>query len=203
MAAALDAWLYMIATALRPTEARLTQWGQIDLQKKLATVAAARMKGREGKTKPHIVPLAALAVEVLERRDRVRVRAHTGDKEKDAAADAAAFVFAGANGAPSSHTYFALAPWKAGIKPLLADRPKTPIGTLHSWRSVFRDWAADLGNIPPDLAEMALAHRLPKIQAAYRRDSGIGPRTPMMEAYSRWLTGDADSNVIAYPKRAV
>ena len=132
------AWLFMIATALRPSEALKTQWGEIDLQKKLATVAAARMKGREGKTKPHVVPLSALALEVLERRDR-RVRAHTGDKDKDAAADAAAFVFAGPNGAPPSHTFFALSPWKAGIKPLLAGNPKTPLGTPHSWRSIFRD----------------------------------------------------------------
>jgi hypothetical protein len=95
----------------------------------------------------------------------------------------------------------ALAPLKAGIKPLLKDRPKTPLGPPHSFRSLFRDWASEVGNIPPDLAEMALAHRLPKIQAAYRRDSGIGPRTAVMESYGRWLAG-AEANVIAFPARA-
>ena len=49
---------------------------------------------------------------------------------------------------------------------------------------------------------MALAHSLPAVQAAYLRDGAVGPRTPIMESYSRWLTGDADANVIALPVRA-
>jgi integrase len=141
------------------------QWPEVDLEKRLATIAAPRMKGRKGKTKPHVVPLSSLALEVLERRRRLRI----GDNQN---------VFSGPDGPPPSHTFFALAPLKAGIKPLLADKPRSPVGAPHSWRSIFRDWASDVGNIPPDLAEMALAHKLPKIQAAYRRDSGIGPRRP-------------------------
>ena len=149
------------------------QWSEVDLEKRLLTVAAPRMKGRKGKTKPHVVPLSTLALEVLERRRRLRI----GDNPN---------VF-GVDGPPPSHTFFALAPLKAGIKPLLADKPKSPIGTPHSFRSLFRDWASEIGNIPPDISEMVLAHRLPKIQAAYRRDSGIGLRTPVMESYGRWL----------------
>jgi integrase len=188
LAAALDAWICMAACALRPSEALKMQWPEVDLEKRLLTVAAPRMKGRKGKTKPHVVPLSSLAVETLERRRRLRI----GDNQN---------VFAGLDGPPPSHTYFALAPPKAGIKPLLQDKSKTPLGTPHSWRSLFRDWASEVGNIPPDLAEMALAHRLPKIQAAYRRDSGIGPRTPVMESYGRWLSGGAEDNIVAF-KRA-
>jgi integrase len=183
-AAALDIWLFMAATALRPSEARLTQWSEIDLQKKLVTVAAVRMKGRKGKTKPHIVPLNALALEVLERRQAFRV------KKDDGALDDDAPVFAGPNGVPPSHTNFALTPKRMGIN----------AATPHSWRSVFRDWAGEIGNIPPDLAEMALAHKLPKIQAAYRHGVALVPRTPVMESYSHWLTGD--SNVVPFQKRA-
>jgi integrase len=151
------------------------QWSEVDFQKKLVTIAAARMKGRKGKTKPHTVPLNALALEVLERRRALRI----GDSEN---------VFAGPNGAPPSHTYFAKAPGRVGVD----------CAAPHSWRSIFRDWAGEIGNIPPDLAEMALAHKLPKIQAAYRHGTAVGPRAPVMEAYARWLTGDS-ADVIAFP----
>jgi integrase len=49
------------------------QWSEVDFEKRLVTIAAARMKGRKGKTKPHTVPLSSLALEVLERRWRLRI----------------------------------------------------------------------------------------------------------------------------------
>jgi integrase len=177
MAAALDAWVVMASTALRPGEALKMQWSEVDLGKKLLTVAAPRMKGRKGKTKPHVVPLSSLALEVLERRSAACI----GDNEN---------VFGGLS-APPSHTYFAKAPKRVGLD----------LGTPHSWRSIFRDWAGEIGNIPPDLAEMALAHKLPKIQAAYRHGTSVGPRAPIMEAFARWLT-DASADVIAFPTAA-
>jgi integrase len=110
--AELDAWLFMIACASRPSEALHALWSEIDLAKKLWTVSALRMKsGRE-----HRVPLSALAIEVLERRLK-----HTGDMD---------MVFAGSSGSAIGYTNFALAPKKAGIN----------AATPHSWRSVFSDW---------------------------------------------------------------
>jgi integrase len=179
MAAALDVWPVMASTALRPSETRLMQWPEVDFQKKLVTVSAPRMKGRKGKTKPHIVPLSSLALEVLERRRALR----TGDNEN---------VFAGPTGSPPSHTYFALAPKRVGLD----------LGTPHSWRSIFSDWSGEIGDIAPDLREAALAHKLTAVQAAYRRGSSVEPRRPVMEAYSQWLCGDAGANVIAFPTRA-
>jgi integrase len=179
MAAALDAWLLMVACALRPGEALKAQWSEVDFEKKLLTVAAPRMKGRKGKTKSHVVPLSALALEVLERRRRLRI----GDNEN---------VFAGPNGAPPSHTFFAKAPARMGLD----------LGAPHSLRSVFADWSGEVGDIAPDLREAALAHKLTAVQAAYRRGSSVEPRRPVMEAYARWLTGDTDANVIAMTVRA-
>jgi integrase len=186
MAAAVDGWLVMAACALRPGEALKMQWSEVDLEKRLVTIAAPRMKGRKGKTKPHAVPLSSLALEVLERRRTLRI----GDNPN---------VF-GVDGPPPSHTFFALAPLRAGLKPLLADKPKSPIGAPHSFRSLFTDWASDIGDFPPHLAEKALAHKLPKIQAAYRRDDGVGPRALMMESYAKWLCGVAEDNVVALPR---
>ena len=118
LAAAIDAWVCMASCALRPSEALKMQWSEVDLEKRLVTIAAPRMKGRKGKTKPHAVPLSPLALEVLERRRALRI----GDNPN---------VFC-VDGPPPSHTFFALAPLKAQIKPLLADKPKSPIGTPHS-----------------------------------------------------------------------
>jgi integrase len=193
LAAALDAWLFMAACALRPSEALKLTWDEVDLERRLVTIAAARMKGRKGKTKPHAVPLSPLAFDVLERRKRLRIGVNP-------------IVF-GVDSPPPSHTLFALAPMKAGITPLLAGKPNSPIGTPHSWRSVFTDWARDIGGFPAHLGEDALAHRLPKVQAAYRRGDGIldgpdtmSPRALMMTAYARWLTRD-EANVVSF-KRA-
>jgi integrase len=172
-ATALDAWLFMIAIAVRPSEAFRAQWPEVDLDKKLLTIPAPRMKG--GRT--HVVPLSTLALEVLARRASVR----TSDA-----------IFAGPGGLPIDHTNFALGPERAGID----------AGTPHSWRSIFDDWAGDIGNVAFDLSEFALAHALPKTKAAYRHGTAVEPRRLVMENYARWLCGDTETNVIAFPSRA-
>ena len=48
-----------------------------------------------------------------------------------------------------------------------AARP--PTAGPHGFRSTFRDWAAEQTNYPREVAEAALAHRIPdKVEAAYR-----------------------------------
>ena len=168
----LDAWLFMVLTAARPGEALHCDWTEIDPVKRLWRIPAPRMKGAH----EHIVPLSEAALEVLERR---RV---DGDKGP---------VFPGRNGMPLAHSGFARAPGEIGVD----------AGAPHSWRSVFRDWAGDVGRIDRDLAESALAHSLGKTEAAYRRGSAIEARRPVMALYSDWLSG-ADATVVAFPVRA-
>ena len=141
----------MIACALRPSEALHARWGEISLDKKLLVKPAAAMKsGRE-----HRAPLSSLALEILERRDGVRVR--TGDEK----VDAAAFVFAGPNGSAPGYTNFALAPQKAGID----------AASPHSWRSIFSDWRGEKTNFPRELAEFQLAHVVPGVAGDYSANS--------------------------------
>jgi integrase len=128
------------------------------------------------------VPLSSLAIEVLERRDRVRAR--TGDEE----AAAAAAVFAGLNGSAIGYTNFALAPKKAEIN---AAAP-------HSWRSIFSDWRGEKTNFPRELAEFQLAHVVPGVAGDYQRETAPGRRVELVEAYARWLMDDRAS-VIAFP----
>jgi integrase len=159
----------MVLTAARPSEALNSKWSEIDLDKRLWTLSPERMKS----SKQHIVPLSAAALEVLDRQARVR----TGDA-----------VFPGGSGSPLSYNSFATAPMRAGID----------AACPHGWRSVFRDWAGDVGDVPRDLAEATLAHSLGSTEAAYRRRSAVERRRPIMEAYASWLNGES-AQVIAFP----
>ena len=124
----------------------------------------------------HIVPLSSIAFEVLERRRAAR----SGDSD---------LVFTNASGRALNYTLFALAPKRAGVD---------GVGSPHSWRSVFRDWAATIGHVDGDLAELALAHSLGQTKQAYFRDTAIEPRRAIMESYGRWLTNDS-ADVIVFP----
>lgn len=59
------------------------------------------------------------------------------------------------------------------------------VATTHGLRSSFADWAAANG-YAEDLIEKALAHTMPKIQRAYRRDDLLEARRPMMEAWGAY-----------------
>ncbi len=174
-AAELDAWTFMIAGALRPSEALCTRDGEIDLKKKRLVKPAATMKSK----REHIVPLSSIALEVLERRREAR----SGDSD---------LVFTNVSGRPLNYTLFALAPGRAGVD---------GVGSPHSWRSVFRDWAATIGRVDGDLAELALAHALDPTKRAYFRDTAPEPRRAIMESYGRWLMDDR-AGVIAFPTAA-
>jgi integrase len=127
----------------------------------------------------HAVPLSALALEVLERRRlEQRLKGYTGDA-----------VFPGQSGSPIGYAAFARAPAEVGVN----------AGTPHSWRSLFSDWAGDIGRVDPDLSEAALAHTLGKVRGAYRRQTAIEARRPVMEAYAKWLCGDAGADILAFP----
>jgi integrase len=164
---ALSALCFTILTAARPSEALNASWGEIDLEKKLWTVPAARMKGGER----HVVPLSSLAIAVLERQARVR----TGDA-----------VFPGRDKAPVSYASFSRAAASTGFD----------VGSPHSWRSVFKDWATDIAEIARDTSEAALAHKLPPVEGAYRRERAVPARATAMESYAAWLLDKAGTGKV-------
>jgi integrase len=169
-AAELDAWLFMIATCARPSEALRAPWPEIDLDRKLWTVPPQRMKSE----REHLVPLSKLALEILERRLKVRI---------------SDMVFAGESGGAVGYNNFALAPGRAEIDS----------GTPHSWRSVFSDWRGNKTGFARELAEFALAHTVPGVAGDYQRESAPERRVELMDTYARWLKGDAGAEVIAFP----
>jgi integrase len=174
-ATALDVWLFMIACASRPSEALGARWSEISFEERLWTIPGERMKS----SKAHTVPLSSLALAILDRRMKLRV-------------DDEAFVFPGKVG-QIGYANFARAPVEMEVD---------DIGSPHSWRSVFRNWCADIGGVSFELAESALAHSLSAVVKAYRRSAGIEPRRKVMQDYADWITSVQGVTAIEAGKRA-
>jgi integrase len=153
----------MILTAARLSEAREARWGEIDLERRVWIVPGSRMKrGLE-----HKVPLSQGAIEILERQAAQR-------------RDGADVIFATRNGRPFTRS------WMHGV----VKASGLELGTLHGWRSLFRDFVGDRTSLDGEIAEAALAHRLgSKTKTAYRRGDALEKRRQLMEIYAAWLTG--------------
>jgi integrase len=59
----------------------------------------------------------------------------------------------------------------------------------HGFRSTFRDWAAETGDYPNELLEMAIAHLIDnKVEAVYRRGDLHKKRHKLMADWERFCT---------------
>jgi integrase len=60
-------------------------------------------------------------------------------------------------------------------------------GTVHGFRSTFRDWAAEVGDYPNELLELAIAHAVgDRVEAAYRRGSQLQKRHDLMRDWEKY-----------------
>jgi integrase len=150
---------FLILTAARTVEVIGACWSEIDLDAKLWTIPAERMKAR----KEHRVPLSTRAIEILNALPR----------EVD-------FVFPGGRKAAAISNM--------AMAQLLKRMGRSDI-TVHGFRSTFRDWAAERTNYPNHVVEMALAHVIgDKIEAAYRRGDLFAKRTRLMSVWTGYCT---------------
>ena len=60
-------------------------------------------------------------------------------------------------------------------------------GTVHGFRSSFRDWCAETG-VDRALAESALGHVVGGVEGAYLRSALIERRRPLMQAWADYLS---------------
>jgi integrase len=60
-----EVYRVLLLTGLRLNEVADASWGEFELPKKKWTIPAARMKGRPGKARPHLVPLTDNMLEIL------------------------------------------------------------------------------------------------------------------------------------------
>ena len=122
---------FTILTAARSGETLGATWSEIDVEQKLWTVPARRMKaGAE-----HVVPLSDAAMAVL-------------DGLKPQEPNPKDLIFA-VGGVVRSNMAMAMLLRRMGYSL-----------TTHGMRSTFRDWAGDATEFPRDLVEQALAHTI-------------------------------------------
>lgn len=146
---------FIILTAARSGEARLATWVEIDLDGKVWTIPAERMKAG----KEHVVPLSDQAVMILEELPRLQD---------------SPYVFFAARGGPLSDMSISAVCRRMNIA-----------AVPHGFRSTFRDWCSESTNFPREVAEKALAHAIDsKTEAAYRRGDLLDKRRKLMQSWA-------------------
>lgn len=180
---------FLALTAARSGEVRGMTWEEVDLEARLWTVPAERMKMH----REHRVPLTDEAVAIL--RDLPRL-------------EGSPFVFFAPRGGMLSDMSISAVMRRmqeAEVKRLAEeDRKagrKTPPGARgyidprskraavpHGLRSSFRDWVAERTEYPGEMAEVALAHKISNaVEAAYRRGDQLEKRRGMMEEWQQFI----------------
>lgn len=156
-----DALRFTIYNAVRSNETRFAVWTEFDMDKGIWTIPGKRMKAGE----THVVPLSASAVALLRKRWKERASdtglAFSADGEK-----------------PISDMTMTKLLRDDGIKGV----------TVHGFRSAFTDWSSEKTRFPKEVADKALAHKLPnKVEAAYRRTDFFEKRRNLMVRWAEFL----------------
>lgn len=163
---------FLILTACRSGEVRGATWDEIDLTQRLWTIPASRLKMRRRRHQPHIVPLSPRVLSILH-----AALAFRTDK---------GLVFPGAiAGRPLSENTFAKVLLNLGFAKV----------TVHGFRSSFKDWCAEDGQIRDDVSEAALGHLIAdKVRAAYLRTQFLRERTELGVRWEAFVLSAIDDH---------
>ena len=152
---------FLVLTAARSGEVRNARWDEIDVDSRVWTIPAERMKaGRE-----HRVPLSERALAILE-------------EMRELDADGGYVFPSSGKGRALSNMTFTQILRRCAIDCV-----------PHGFRSSFRDWAAELTNTPRAVMEAALAHVVANAtEAAYARSDLFERRRVLMEVWAAYLS---------------
>jgi integrase len=153
---------FLILTATRTSEVLNAKWSEFDIESKVWTIPAERMKAG----KAHRVPLNTRAVEIYEYLSKHR----SNDS-----------LF------PSKyHKKENIS--NMSLITIMRRMPAYSQYVPHGFRSTFRDWAAETTNYPNETVELALAHTIKnKSEAAYRRQDQLEKRAGLMDEWHRYM----------------
>lgn len=152
---------FTILTAARSGEVRNATWAEIDLERGVWTVPAAKMKMK----REHRVPLSTRALEVLAEARQVR--------------DDTGLVFPSPRGKTLSDMTLSKL-----VKELGFD------AHVHGFRSSFRQWCQERTGFPAEVAEAALAHSAgDEVVRAYARSDLFEKRAEMLQQWADFLSG--------------
>lgn len=146
-------------TGARTGEVLGMTWDELDLEARIWTCPAERMKGGEA----HRVPLTDEMLAVIEPLKAMRSK----------------YVFEG----QKRHK-----PLSNMSMLMLLRRMEIQGVTVHGFRSTFRVWAAEVPGAPREVAEMSISHKVgSKVERAYARSDLLERRRELMEAWSDYV----------------
>jgi integrase len=145
-------------TVVRNSEVIGARWTEFDLQERVWTIPAERMKAR----KAHKVPLCDRALEL--------VRSLPQEDGSD-------FVFIGGREGKAIGDH-------AMVRQLQDLRPGF---SVHGLRATMRTWCREQTNFPREICEAVLAHTIEgKVERAYLRGDALERRRKLMEAWTAY-----------------
>jgi len=157
----------VILTASRQGEMRGLKWSEIDFERRVIEIPAARMKMKRA----HRIPLSDAALAVL--REMLAERIEGVD-----------LVFVSFRGKPYSD---------AATMKVLRRHGYGHI-TTHGFRSSFRDWSAERTDTPFEAAELCLAHHVAShVARAYLRTDLMERRRHHMQGWAHHCAGVFDA----------
>lgn len=162
---------WQLHTMVRPKEAAGTRWDEIDLDEKLWTIPAERMKRK----RDHLVPLTDQALALLE-----VMRPISEHRE---------YVFPSER-TPRTHTHAQSA--NMALKRMGFHRRLV----AHGLRSLASTTLNEHGSFSPDVIESALSHLDSNaVRAAYNHATYLDQRRPMMEYWSNHIENAATGSL--------
>jgi integrase len=177
---------FLMLTFVRSSELRYAKWEEFDMEKRLWTIPAERMKMK----KEHYVPLSTQALDLLE-----QLKVFAGDSE---------YVLPGriTGKKPISENTILFAIYRIGYKDQM---------TAHGCRALASTWLNEEGMFQfnkqprafnPDAIERQLAHGEPnKVRDVYNRADYLGEREIMMQTWADFLDQQADQTGKVVPIR--
>jgi integrase len=148
---------FSILTAARSGEVRGATWGEIDLQARVWTIPAERMKAK----KQHRVPLSESALRLLKALPRF---------------EGSPYAFSSPRGKQLSDMSINGVTRRMGVNVV-----------PHGFRSSFKDWCRTCTSYPDEVSELALAHvSTDATRAAYARDELLDKRQRLMRDWAKY-----------------
>lgn len=162
-AMAAKALMFTCLTGSRTGEVLGMRWDELDLDARIWTCPAARMKTGEDHRVPLTDEMLALVAPLQALRSKL---VFEGQKRHT----------------PLSNMAMLMLLRRMGIEGV----------TVHGFRSTFRDWASEVASAPREVAEMSLAHKVgTDAERAYARSDLLDRRRQLMAQWSTFVTSEA------------
>ena len=153
----------------RPGEIRTMEWDEIDFDKKLWNIPAAKMKTRQ----PHIVPLSKQAIEIIKEQQKITTGKYVLPSHRSP------------NRPMSDNTV------NCSLRTMGYDRT---MHTAHGFRATARTLLDEELEVPVEHIEQQLAHSVrDPLGRAYNRTKHLRQRTEMMQKWADYIDNQKDS----------